>query len=181
MVNFDIIEGTPYSCVSDKGILDMKKSTLDYHTQYIGNPAKSNLTPEKLKVLELEYATAKKKYDASPCGKDPERDKCIELKERMEVMRTSIAYSFSIRDNESAKQRTADLDALKKEFDDSKCGAKIGEFRADAVKSILGDYSAIDKKRIEEQSKYQAKQRIFFGALVFFGAILIVTMFGKKE
>jgi hypothetical protein len=39
----------------------------------------------------------------------------------------------------------------------------------------------MDKKRIEEQSKYQAKQKIFFGFLVFCGAILIVTMFGKKK
>jgi len=39
----------------------------------------------------------------------------------------------------------------------------------------------MDKKRIEEDSKYKAKQKIFFGVLVFCGAILLVTMFGKKE
>ena len=39
----------------------------------------------------------------------------------------------------------------------------------------------MDKQRIEEDSKYQAKQRIFFGALVVLGAVLMVTMFGKKE
>lgn len=183
MVNFDIVYGTIYSCESDKGIVDLKKSSLDYHTQNKGNPAKSSITPAELKVLELEYETAKKKYDASPCStkKDPERDACISLQSQITSMRSTISYFYSIRDNETAQQRTAELDKLLKKFDDSKCGDKIGEVRADAIKSITDVYSGMDKQRIEEDSKYQAKQRIFFGALVVLGAVLMVTMFGKKE
>lgn len=181
MFDFDTIQGTAYSCESDKGILGMKKSTLDYHTQYIGNPAKSTMTPAELKKLQVDYENSKKKYDASPCGKDPERDACIALQSQITSMRSTISYFYSVRDNETAKQRTAQLDALLKKFDDSKCGAKIGDFRADAIKSITDVYSGMDKKRIEEDSKYQAKQRIFFGALVVLGAVLMVTMFGKKE
>jgi hypothetical protein len=183
MVNFDIIQGTVYSCEADAGIMAMKKNTLDYHTQNIGNPAKSNLTPAKLKLLELDYETSKKKYDASPCvkNKDPERDKCITLQQRIESLKSTVTYFYSVRDNESAIRITNEINDLKKEFDDSKCGAKIGEFRADTIKSITDVYSEMDKKRIEEQSKYQAKQRIFFGALVVLGAVLMVTMFGKKE
>jgi hypothetical protein len=181
MFDFDTIQGTAYSCEADKGVLAMKKSSLDYHTENKGNPVKSSITPAQLKVLELEYETAKKKYDASPCGKDPERDACISLQSQITSMRSTISYFYSIRDNETAQQRTAELDKLLKKFDDSKCGSKIGEFRADAIKSITDIYGGMDKQRIEEDSKYQAKQRIFFGALVFFGAVLIVTMFGKKE
>jgi len=181
MVNFDVVHGTKYTCEEDKGVMYIKKTTLDYHTENIGNPAKSNITPAKLKLLELEYETAKKKYDASPCGKDPERDKCIALQQSMDYTRSSISYFYSKSDNETAQRETANLEALKKEFEKSKCGDKIGEFRAEEVKSILGVYNEMDKKRIEEESKYQAKQRIFFGALVVFGAVLIVTMFGKKE
>lgn len=181
MFDFDTIQGTAYSCEADKGVLAMKKSSLDYHTENKGNPVKSSITPAQLKVLELEYETAKKKYDASPCGKDTERDACISLQSQITSMRSTISYFYSIRDNETAQQRTAELDKLLKKFDDSKCGAKIGEFRADAIKSITDIYGGMDKQRIEEDSKYQAKQRIFFGALVFFGAVLIVTMFGKKE
>ena len=181
MVNFDIIYGTKYSCESDKGILDMKKSSLDYHTQNVGNPAKSSITPAELKKLQVDYDNAKKKYDASPCGKDPERDKCIALQQQITSMQSTISYFYSVRDNETAIKRTADLEALNKKFKDSKCGDKIGEFRAESIKSITDVYSEMDKKRIEEDSKYQAKQRIFFGALVVLGAVLIVTMFGKKE
>jgi hypothetical protein len=181
MINFDVVFGNSYSCESDKGVLDMKKNTLDYHTEHIGNPVKSNITPTELKKLQVDYENSKKKYDASDCGKDPERDKCITMQQRMDNLKTSIAYSYSIRDNESANKRTAELEALNKKFKDSKCGDKIGEFRAESIKSITDVYSEMDKKRIEEDSKYQAKQRIFFGALVVLGAVLMVTMFGKKE
>jgi hypothetical protein len=175
MVNLDTIQGTPYSCQSDAGVLSVKKSMIDYALKT------PNYSPVKLKELQDDYANAKKKYDASPCGKDPERDACIALQSGMTTTRASIAYYNSIRDYETANQRTASLEKSKKDFEDKKCGAKIGEFRADAIGSISGVYSEMDKKRIEEDSKYQAKQRIFFGALVFFGAVLMITMFGKKE
>jgi len=169
MVNFDVIHGTKYSCEEDKGILDMKKSTLDYHTQYFGNSVKSGISSAQLKQLQVDYDNAKKKYDASPCvlNKDPERDKCIAMQQRMESSRSFVTPAY--------------FDALKKEFEDSKCADKIREFKTEEVKSILGIYNEMDKKRIEEDSKYKAKQKIFFGVLVFCGAILLVTMFGKKE
>lgn len=175
MTNFDTVQGTPYSCQSDAGVVAIKKMTLDFALKSLNN------SPAKLKQLQDDYDNAKKKYDASPCGKDPERDACIALQSEISSMRSTISYFYSIRDNETAQQRTAQLDGLLKKFDDSKCGAKIGEFRADVVSSITDVYSAMDKQRIEEQSKYQAKQKIFFGVLVFCGAILMVTMFGKKQ
>jgi hypothetical protein len=181
MVNFDVIFGSAYSCEADKSNLDMMKTALEYHTKNVGNPAKSNITPTDLKKLQLDYDNSKKKYDSSDCGKNPERDTCISLQSQITSMRATISYLYSVKDNEYAIKRTADLDALLKKFDDSKCGAKIGEFRADNIKSITDVYSEMDKKRIEEDSKYQAKQRIFFGALVVLGAVLMVTMFGKKE
>jgi hypothetical protein len=175
MVNFDTIQGTAYSCQSDAGVLLMKKSMIDYALKT------PNYSPVKLKGLQDDYTNAKKKYDASPCGKDPERDACIALQADISNMRSTISYFYAKRDNETAQQRTAQLDTLLKKFDDSKCGAKIGDFRADAIKSITDVYGGMDKQRIEEDSKYQAKQRIFFGALVVLGAVLMVTMFGKKE
>jgi hypothetical protein len=175
MVNFDTIQGTAYSCESDAGVLLMKKSMIDYALKT------PNYSPVKLKGLQDDYTNAKKKYDASPCGKDPERDACIALQSGMTTTRASIAYFNSIRDYETANQRTASLEQSKKNFEDKKCGAKIGDFRADAIKSITDVYGGMDKQRIEEDSKYQAKQRIFFGALVVLGAVLMVTMFGKKE
>ena len=57
----------------------------------------------------------------------------------------------------------------------------ISEFRAEVIGGITGSFSEMDKQRIEAESKYQAKQKIFFGAIILLGAVLIITMFGKKE
>ena len=181
MTSLETISGTPYSCASDTGILAMKKSTLEYHTKNIGNPAKSTITPDKLKALQLDYETNKKKYDASPCGKDPERDRCIALQQRIESMRSTIVYFNNVRDTQSANSTKANLDKLVKEFEDTKCAGKISEFRAETIGGITGSFSEMDKARIEAESKYQAKQKIFFGAIILLGAVLIITMFGKKE
>ena len=126
-----------------------------------GNPVKSSITPAQLKVLELEYETAKKKYDASPCGKDPERDRCIALQQRIESMRSTIVYFNNVRDTQSANSTKANLDKLVKEFEDTKCAGKISEFRAETIGGITGSFSEMDKARIEAESKYQAKQKIF--------------------
>jgi hypothetical protein len=181
MLNLDVIEGTQYSCKSDKAIIDRKKTILDYHTKNIGNLAKSTVTPAQLKLIEVEYEALKKKYDESFCGKDPETDACIALQGRITSMQSTITYFLSIRDNESAKLRATQLEAMIKEFDDSKCGEKVGGFRAGVVRSISETFQALDKARIEEESKYRAKQKIFFGAIILIGAVLMITMFGKRE
>ena len=181
MTSFDTISGTPYSCASDTNILATKKLTLEYHTKNIGNSVKSTITTAKLKELQLDYEVNKKKYDASPCGKDPERDKCIDLQQRIESMRSNIVYFNTVRDTQGANNTKANLDKLIKEFEDTKCAGKISEFRAEVIGGITGSFSEMDKQRIEAESKYQAKQKIFFGAIILLGAVLIITMFGKKE
>lgn len=181
MTEFEVIQGTPYSCQSDTNILSGKKMALDYHSKNIGNPAKSTITPEKLKLLEIDYEVAKKKYDASPCGKNPETENCIALQARIVSLRSSITYFLNTKDFQGAENLKKQLDSLNKEFEDSKCGDKVSAFRADVIDKITDAYSEMDKKRIEEESKYRAKQRIFYGGLVVLGAVLIVTMFGKKD
>ena len=58
---------------------------------------------------------------------------------------------------------------------------RVGAFRAEEIDKITDAYNEMDKKRTEEESKYRAKQRIFYVALVVLGAVFIVTMFGKKD
>jgi hypothetical protein len=177
MTSFDIIQGTPSSCASDTRILAMKKSTLDYHTKNIVN----SITPAKLKVLELDYETNKKKYDASPCGKDTKRGRCIDLEQQIESLRSSIVYFKKVRNTQSENNTKANLDKLVKEFEDTKCAGKISEFKAEIIGGITDSFSEMDKARIEGESKYQAKQKIFFGAIILIGAVLIITIFGKNK
>ena len=181
MVSTGSIEGTAYNCELDLAVLDSKKFNLDYHTKNIGNPEKSTVNPAQLKLMQIDYEASKKKYDASPCGKDPETDTCIALQGKITSTQSIIQYFRSKGDIKNADLTTKQLQELLKNFDESKCGDKISGFRAGVVRSISENFQALDKQRIEEQSKYQAKQRIFFGAIILVGAVLIISMFGKRE
>jgi hypothetical protein len=175
MVSTNPIEGTAYSCKTDAVVLNLKKLQLDFSKK------DNKVTPFKLQQLQEDYDASKKKYDESPCGEDPETDACIALQGRITSMQSSIQYHRSTGDNKHADSLTKSLQTIVKEFDNKKCGEKVGGFRAGVVRSISETFQALDKARIEEESKYQAKQKIFFGAIVLVGAVLMITMFGKRE
>lgn len=181
MISFDTIQGTPYNCASDTSVLAMKKESLDYHTKNIGNSVKSSVTPAQLQLMKIDYDTAKEKYESSPCGKKPETDNCISLQAQISSMRSTIIYLQTIRDDKTANQKKNDLERLIKEFDNSKCGSIIAQFKADSISSISDVYNKMDKERIEAETKYKQKQRIFFGGIILAGAVLMITIFSKKK
>lgn len=170
----NFINESSSGCQSEASLLSLKKLTLD---SAIKN---NNTTPLKLKQLQDDYDISKKKYE-SICGKEDETANCIALQAQITSMQSAIAYSYSIRDNEGANLKTAELQKMIKKFNDSKCGEKVGSYRASIVRSIIETFQDLDKERIEEQSKYQAKQKIFFGAVFFVGVVLMITIFGKKD
>jgi hypothetical protein len=175
-----ILTGASYNCVADLANLQTLKSTIDYHTKYIGNPAKSNLSVIELDKLKKDYEDAKQKYDNSDCSKDPDKNKCISLRSLIETYHSSIAYSDSIRDYEHVKTLQSQLDEKNKEFSKLNCSAKISQFRGEEVQSIASIYQQMDKQRIQSDTSYQFKQRLFFGSVVLLGALLMVATFKKK-
>lgn len=108
-------------------------------------------------------------------------DACVDLQKIIESAPSNINYFLSIRNFETADQRKVQLAEYKKKFEASKCAEIIGQLRTEAISGIYDVYSEMDKERIETESKYRAKQKIFFGGVIFMGAVLIVTMFGKKK
>lgn len=182
MTSTEIIQGTEYSCASDTNVLNAKKMALDFHTKNVGNPAKSTVTPAQLKLMQLDYDTSKKKFDNSPCGKsNPETDACIALDNQITSMQSSLTYFQKVKDFNGAETISNQLNDLMKKFDDSKCGDKLSVFKAKGVASVSNEFNEMDKARIEADSKYQAKQKIFFGAIVLLGAVIMITMFGKNK
>jgi hypothetical protein len=176
MTSSSVIQGTKYSCTSDANVLAMKKLTLDYALK------SSNFTPAKIKQLQDDYDTSKKKFDDSPCSKySPETNACIFLNAQIASMQSSIKYALSVSDVEGANNLSNQLQALRKKYEDDKCGDKLSVLKAGEIASIADSFGELDKARIESDSKYQAKQKIFFGGLVLIGAVVIITMFGKKE
>ena len=176
MTSSSVIQGTKYSCTSDANVLGIKKFTLDYALK------SSNFTPAKIKQLQDDYDTSKKKFDDSPCSKySPETNACISLNAQITSMQSSIKYALSVSDVEGANNLSNQLQVLRKKYEDDKCGDKLSVLKAGEIASIADSFGELDKARIESDSKYQAKQKIFFGVIFFVGVVLMITMFGKKK
>lgn len=175
------ITGSAYTCISDLANINTLKATLDYHTKYFGNAIKSTATATDLKNMQADYDTAKSKYDSSVCGKDPEMDKCLQYQTQISSLRSTIIYFTNTGDVEQAGALQGQLDDLQKKFNDSKCSDKVSSYKAVEITSVTDVFSQMDKARIETDSKYQRNQRIFFGAIVLFGAVIMVSVFRKNK
>ena len=68
-----------------------------------------------------------------------------------------------------------------KEFNDNNCTQLIEKYRQSELGHVVGKFSTLDKARIEAESIHERNQRIFFGALVLLGGVVIITMFSKKK
>jgi hypothetical protein len=106
--------------------------------------------------------------------------KCVDYKTQISGLQTNIIYFTNIKNLEQAGILQTRLDALKKEYDNLKCAEKVDNEKTKEVNSFLGSYSEMDKTRIEAETKYKTKQRIFFGAIFFFGALMMIAIFKKK-
>jgi hypothetical protein len=177
----NIIQATPYSCANDLNSLILQKQIIDYHVKNFGNSSKSTISAEELKKRQEQYVIDKKKYDESDCGIDSQRDDCINLQGQITSLQSTITYLRSIRNIKLADERKIQLEGLQKKFNDSKCSDEIGKFRAEYVNSVSDAFQAIDKLRIEQESKYLLKKRVFFGGIIILGALFIINVYGKKE
>jgi hypothetical protein len=176
-----VATGNPYNCNAEKVYLETQKITIDYHTKHVGNPSKSTMTSAELEKMKQDYDFLKAKYEASECGKDPDRDKCLSYQSQMGSLRSTISYFLAIRDVKQAKILESKLDELMIKYKDLNCDAKISQYRGGVVMSISDVFQQMDKERIEEETKYKFRQKLFFGGIVIFGALLIVTTFSKKK
>jgi hypothetical protein len=69
----------------------------------------------------------------------------------------------------------------KKYFADKGCVQILEKYRQAELGKTIGKFSSLDKARIEAGSVYERNQRIFFGALVLLGGVVLITMFGKNK
>jgi len=132
------------------------------------------LPDEKSKQAELEYNKLCGMYDQKVID-------CIALKSDLDV-KTNMYGNQGLSYFESDKTFSKDiLDKARKTYEDKGCVKIIEQYRQSELGKVAEKFSALDKARIEEESKYQAKQRIFFGGLVLIAGIVVITMFGKKK
>lgn len=132
------------------------------------------LPDEKSKQAELEYKQQCGMYDTKVLD-------CIYLKADLDS-KTQLYGNQGLMYFESDKTFPKEsLDKARKLYEDKGCVKIIEQYRQAELGKVAGKFSALDKARIEEESKYQTKQRIFFGGLVLIAGIVVITMFGKRK
>lgn len=147
-----------------------------------------SLPPElrdKLKdpVLLKKMADADAEY-SQKCGKyDDKQLKCISINSHLQsAIQLQGASASSYFDNKREQyDRTEAIARIRKEFNDNDCTKVIEQYRQQELVDVTSKFSTLDKARIEEESKYVRNQRIFFGALILLGGVVMITMFGKNK
>jgi len=112
---------------------------------------------------------------------DLEADGCFTKRGIIESDKATIRYFRNIEDSEAANKLEEKLNNRIQDFAISKCSDKIGAFNINAGLKKVTIFKDLDKKRIEEDSKYKVAQKVFFGAVVLFSSLLIITIFGKRK
>jgi hypothetical protein len=128
----------------------------------------------KSKQAELEFD--------QKCGMyDPKVLECIQLKADVDT-KTALYGNQGLMYFESGKTfNKENLDQARKLYENKGCVKVIEQYRQSELAKVTKKFSGLDKARIEEESKYQTKQRIFFGGLVLIAGVVIITMFGKRK
>jgi hypothetical protein len=167
-------------------------ATKDECSKFWGNKLMNegfiSLPPElrdKIKdpVVLKKMADADAEYSRE-CGKYDEKQlKCISINSKLQsllqLQGASASSYFENKRNEY--ESTEAIDRTRKEFNDNDCTKVIEQYRQQELGDVANKFSSLDKARIEEESKYLRNQRVFFGALILLGGVVIITMFGKKK
>jgi hypothetical protein len=147
-------------------------------------------------ISDKEKSIAKLKNDINinDCANDPsvkkyKRDRCLKLNQSIKSYVNQIASDYnrlllSNDDNikmDSTEKLKGVLEKAKEDFVTLKCASEVEASRQEVVSGIVSEYSSYDKERIDEESKYESKKRIYLGAFVLvFGLAMIITFKGSK-
>ena len=161
--------------------------TKDFCSKFWGNKLMYEAVVRGVKTndkqTQLKLAEAEAEY-SQKCGMYDEKDlKCLninsQLQQQIQLKGASALSPFE----SSTKQydSTSAIARLRKEFNDNNCTQLIEKYRQSELGNVVGKFSTLDKARIEAESIHERNQRIFFGALVLLGGVVIITMFSKKK
>jgi len=132
------------------------------------------------------YDVQKAKYDNLGCVEDKESYDCIFIQENIESMINLISTESKLAPYDNRKYE--DIERYKKilaqyklDFETKGCLLVLNKIALDETSKTLSQFTALDEARIEEQSSYQVKQRVFFGGLVLIAGLFIITAFNGKN
>lgn len=121
--------------------------------------------------------TWKKQYADGGCGADPLLEECKWRELYLSNVRNAITVGGQQNNILNVQLDSKILQDETKKFNDLGCSAKINEQKSGALQKKIQEYSALDKERIEAESKYEARKKIFIGgSVILIGLALIVVL-----
>jgi hypothetical protein len=129
---------------------------------------------EKSQKATLEYKEKCSIYDKKSLD-------CISLNSRIAIQTAELGNQALMYFQYNKISDPKYLQELKKEFNEKGCTKLIEQYRQKELKGVADKFSYLDKIRIEQESKYVRNQRVFFGALILLGGVVMITMFGKNK
>lgn len=170
------------NCAQIQSDLSIKEALLEHvtSTNYPRNVEIANRT--KAEILEL-----KNTYNNLGCGKDLEAENCINLDSQIQSLINTISEQnklaiYDPRLNSSVQSLKKKLAELKLDYETKGCLKKVAQVKSESTQEVVKKFTNLDEARINEETKYQTQQRVFFGGLVLVAGLMIITMFnGKKK
>lgn len=119
----------------------------------------------------------KKEYTDGGCGADPLLEECLSKEQYLSNVRNAITVASQQNNMTYVESTSRVLQEETKKFNDLGCSAKINEQKSVALQGKIQEYSALDKERIEAESKYEARKKVFIGgSVILIGLALIVVL-----
>jgi hypothetical protein len=95
-------------------------------------------------------------YEKYGCGKNVPLENCL-------------YYKYRLKQN----PKDAKFKAL---MENAKCDDVLKAYQNETVLGVYNTYSALDKQRIEAESKYERNKKLFFGGMVFLVVVGILLV-----
>lgn len=148
-------------------------------------------------ISDKEKSIAKLKNDINinDCANDPsvkkyKRDRCLKLNQTIDSYVNIIASEYNrllLRSDydyiktDYIENSKAILEKAKQDFVTLKCASEVEASRQEVVSGIVSEYSSYDKERIDEESKYESKKRIYLGAFISIFALAMIITFKDSK
>jgi hypothetical protein len=122
----------------------------------------------------------KNQYKESGCGTDPLLEKCFEKEQYIINLQNAISSATQRNDPNYLSGLTATLNEENKKFSELGCAGKINQFKIGKVQDKTKETNLFDQERIEADSKFEVKKRIFIGGSVILIALGMLLLY-KSE
>jgi hypothetical protein len=118
----------------------------------------------------------KKEYADGGCGADPLLEECLSKEQYLSNVRNAITVAGQQNNISYVESTIRGLEEDTKKFNELGCPAKINEQKTGALQEKIKEYSAFDKERIEAESKYEERKKIFIGGSVILIALTLIIV-----